>query len=136
MEEVFCMAQADSSKMKLPSNYFMQWLRENISGGKISFDFRFNDEERYLDNFLSEEIDSREPKVPVIISAQTGAGKNHFIQKTLLPQLIEKNPTENNLILILSNRIALNRQNKYKLAELLVEYKHNAKCLSEIQEFY
>lgn len=130
------MLQSESSKMKLPSNYFMQWLRKNISDGKIDFYFRFNDEERYLDNFLSEEIDSWKPEVPVIVSAQTGAGKNHFIQKTLLSKLIEENPTENNLILILSNRIALNRQNKYKLAELLVEYKHNAKYLSEIQEFY
>lgn len=130
------MLQSESSKMKLPSNYFMQWLRENISDQKIDFDFRFNDEERYLDNVLSKEIDSWKPEVPVIVSAQTGAGKNHFIQKTLLPKLIEENPTENNLILILSNRIALNRQNKYKLAELLVEYKHNAKYLSEIQYFY
>ena len=125
-----------SLSMKLPSNYFMQWLRENMSDGKINMDFHFDDKKRYLDAFLEDEIDKWSPERPVIISAQTGAGKNHFIQKTLLPKLIDENPTQNNLMLILSNRIALNRQTKHKLAELLVEYKHESKYLEEIREFY
>ena len=126
----------DSKPMKLPSNYFMKWLREKISVGQIRLDFRFDDKERYLDKVLCSEIDNWKPSTPVVISAQTGAGKNHFIQNTLLPKLIEENPEQNDLILILSNRIALNRQTKYKFAELLVEYKHDAKYLTEIRDFY
>ena len=110
----------DSKPMKLPSNYFMEWLREKISIGQIRLNFHFDDKERYLDRFLCSEIDNWNPSTPVVISAQTGAGKNYFIQNTLLPKLIEENPGQNNLILILSNRIALNRQTKYKFAELLV----------------
>ena len=126
----------DSKPMKLPSNYFMEWLREKISIGQIRLNFHFDDKERYLDRFLCSEIDNWNPSTPVVISAQTGAGKNYFIQNTLLPKLIEENPGQNNLILILSNRIALNRQTKYKFAELLVEYKHDAKYLTEIRDFY
>lgn len=136
MKEDVYMSQFDSSKMRLPSNYFMQWFRKNVSDGKINFDFRFNDRKRYLNDFLAEEIDKWKSEIPVIVSAQTGAGKNHFIQRTLLPKLIEENPTEDNLVLILSNRIALNRQNKLKLAELLIEYKHDAKYRMEIERFY
>lgn len=126
----------DSKPMKLPSNYFMKWFREKISVGEIQLDFHFDDQERYLDKVLCSEIDNWKPSTPVVISAQTGAGKNHFIQNTLLPKLIEENPEQNDLILILSNRIALNRQTKYKFAELLVEYKHDAKYLTEIRDFY
>ena len=125
-----------SLSMKLPSNYFMQWLRENMSAGKINIDFHFDDKKRYLGDFLKDEIDNWCSEIPVVISAQTGAGKNHFIQNILLPKLIDENPDQNNLILILSNRIALSRQNKYKFAELLVEYKHNAKYITEINEYY
>ena len=89
-----------------------------------------------MGDFLKDEIDNWCSEIPVVISAQTGAGKNHFIQNILLPKLIDENPDQNNLILILSNRIALSRQNKYKFAELLVEYKHNAKYITEINEYY
>ena len=122
--------------MKLPTNYFMHWFREKIDSKNINLNFHFHDTEQYLDNFITNEIDNWTSDVPVIISAQTGSGKNHFIQETLLPKLIEENPDQNDLMLILSNRIALNRQTKYKLAELLVEYKHTAKYLTEIEKFY
>ena len=125
-----------STTMKLPTNYFMHWFREKIDSKNINLNFHFNDTEQYLDNFITNEIDNWTSDVPVIISAQTGSGKNHFIQETLLPKLIEENPDQNDLMLILSNHIALNRQTKYKLAELLVEYKHTAKYLTEIEKFY
>ena len=128
-----------STTMKLPTNYFMHWFREKIDAKTINLKFHFKDIEdndQYLDDFIADKIDNWTSDVPVIISAQTGSGKNHFIQQTLLPKLIEENPDQNDLILILSNRIALNRQTKYKLAELLVEYKHNAKYLTEIERFF
>ena len=125
-----------STTMKLPTNYFMHWFREKIDAGNIKLNFQFNDTAQYLDNFIADKIDAWTSNVPVIISAQTGSGKNHFIQETLLPKLIKENPDQNDLMLILSNRIALNRQNKYKLAELLVEYKGNNKYNDEIKKIY
>lgn len=122
--------------MNLPSNYFMQWFREKFDRDEIRFNFYFEPEARYLNDFLSKKMDSWNPEAPVIISAQTGAGKNYFILKTLLPKLIEENPNEKDLMLILSNRIALNRQTKKKLAELLVEYTHNDKYIREIEKYY
>jgi hypothetical protein len=53
-----------------------------------------------------------EPKHAVIISAQTGQGKNYFIENKLIPYVREfnhKNKTKHK-VLIISNRIALKRQ--------------------------
>lgn len=58
-----------------------------------------------------------EPSQPVFISAQTGQGKNYFIEKTLIPyvrKLNLKHQTEQK-VLILSNRRALKAQIKNRL---------------------
>lgn len=140
---------------KLPGNYFMKWLREHIKnnddspkerkplepGTKISLedieiDFHFTDKYKYLADFVSEGIDTWQPNEPVVISAQTGSGKNYLIQDTLLPELIDKNPDTKDLMLILSNRIALTRQTKKQFAERLVQYTNSDKYLSEIEQWY
>ena len=126
----------ESLPMRYPKNYFMQWFREKESSGQIHLDFHFEDNRRYLSNVLSSEIDEWRPEVPVIISAQTGSGKNHFIMKILLPKLIEENRGQKDLILILSNRIALNRQTKHKLAKLLVEFTHDSKYITEMEKYF
>lgn len=53
-----------------------------------------------------------EPTQPVFISAQTGKGKNHFIEETLIPYVRELNHRKgtNHRVLVLSNRIALRLQ--------------------------
>lgn len=56
--------------------------------------------------------DRWEPLHPVFISAQTGRGKNYFIENTLIPYVRElnyKNKTKQK-VLILSNRLALKQQ--------------------------
>lgn len=55
-----------------------------------------------------------EPHQPVFISAQTGQGKNYFIENTLLPYVKNINYKKNvkYKILILSNRLALQQQIK------------------------
>jgi superfamily II DNA/RNA helicase len=61
---------------------------------------------------IESEIDKWEPHQPVFISAQTGQGKNYFIENVLLPYVRElniKNKTGKK-VLIISNRIALKRQ--------------------------
>lgn len=56
--------------------------------------------------------DRWEPFQPVFISAQTGSGKNYFVEHVLIPYLDELNYRMNTTykILILSNRWALKRQ--------------------------
>lgn len=86
--------------------------------------FRFG-EERYLSNFISkEDINEWDASRPVFISAPTGAGKSHFILHELLEHVVKENwfYGEISKILILSNRIALNRQLKLAVAELIRYY--------------
>lgn len=57
-------------------------------------------------------VNKWEPMQPVFISAQTGMGKNYFIENTLAPYVRELNynTQRNQKILILSNRLALKQQ--------------------------
>lgn len=72
---------------------------------------------------------------PVFISAQTGMGKNTFIENTLIKNCLETGTK----ILILSNRIANNRQQKGRIAHLVgcEEYLelYKPKGLDNIEEF-
>ena len=120
---------------KLPKDYFMKWLREKISKNDIRLNFYFDDKNSNLTDFIKNEIYKWNPNSPVFISAQTGSGKNYFIQETLLPKLVDEYPNEKNLMLILSNRIALTRQTKLKFAERLVELTHNDEHLKTIKQF-
>ena len=67
-------------------------------------------------------VDRWEPSQPVLISAQTGRGKNFFIENTLLPYVRELNMKKETRqkILILSNRIALTLQMKDRLKQGLL----------------
>ena len=67
---------------------------------------------------IKQGIDDRwEPSQPVFISAQTGQGKNYFIEHSLIPYVRELNHKNNTKykVLILSNRLALKRQIENRL---------------------
>lgn len=66
----------------------------------------------YVSDGIQEDFKSWLPTSPVFISAQTGRGKNHFIENTLLPYIIENNLK----LLVLSNRIAVSTQQKKRIA--------------------
>lgn len=55
-----------------------------------------------------------EPQQPIFISAQTGQGKNYFVEHILIPYVRELNNRNktNHKVLILSNRLALKQQIK------------------------
>lgn len=57
-------------------------------------------------------VNKWEPMQPVFISAQTGQGKNYFVENTLVPYVKELNyiAQRNQKVLILSNRLALKQQ--------------------------
>lgn len=61
--------------------------------------------------------DRWEPSQPVFISAQTGQGKNFFVENELIPYVSELNYQNdtNQKVLILSNRLALQQQIKNRL---------------------
>ncbi len=61
---------------------------------------------------IETDTDKWEPKQPVFISAQTGQGKNYFVEKTLLPYVRDLNRKKRTgqKVLIISNRIALRLQ--------------------------
>lgn len=58
--------------------------------------------------------DRWEPQQPIFISAQTGQGKNYFVEHILIPYVRELNNRNktNHKVLILSNRLALRQQIK------------------------
>lgn len=65
----------------------------------------------FISDALEKEIETWTTGSPVLISAQTGAGKNKFIEDVVMP-LVEAGEKK---ILIVSNRIALNLQTKHRL---------------------
>lgn len=85
---------------------------------------------------LAPEIKYWHPDQPVFISAQTGAGKSHFIIHTLLPHVLCACPNFSESapesILVLSNRLANNKQFKLDLNKQVKQEAPNANW-SEIQ---
>ena len=75
------------------------------------------------DKINEETIERWNNSNPVFISAQTGTGKNYFIQKMLIRKLDRDNKKndEHKKILILSNRVALTEQTKLLLEKKLID---------------
>ncbi|SFM32564.1 DEAD/DEAH box helicase family protein [Pelosinus propionicus] len=66
---------------------------------------------------IESNTDKWEPNQPVFISAQTGQGKNYFVENTLLPYIRELNHKKrtDQKVLIISNRIALRLQTESRI---------------------
>lgn len=128
------------NQWNLPYDYFIRWLKKRLqerdiedwNGNTIgstsntfrdiNLEFYYSDEHKHLSDFINYKMMSGwNSKTPIFISAQTGAGKNYFIQHTLLETLENNNSQAKDQILILSNRIALNRQSKKQFAERIFE---------------
>lgn len=95
--------------------YFVNWLETKQKEGHLKFNLKVYEKKdgEHLSDYITEiDIEAWKSETPVFISAQTGTGKNYFIQQVLIKNLIENNLKQkrNDKILILSNRIALNRQ--------------------------
>lgn len=75
-------------------------------------------EKKYVADAMGDEFKHWTSRTPVFINAPTGSGKNTFIFDTLAPHA----KSTNNCVLLLSNRVALNRQEKRKLWEKLHDY--------------
>lgn len=82
-------------------------------GDDYKIEFKDKDYNGKVDGKIRDDLDARWcPRKPVFISAQTGKGKNYFIENTLLPYIRELNYVNGTKykVLILSNRLALKQQ--------------------------
>ena len=132
-------------EFKIPMDYFMNWFSVNYHKS-LRINFKYGNK-KYLSDLIPVNeailLDTSDkssknwnPKRPVIISAQTGKGKNHFIFYGLLKKLIERFPDKNDYILFLSNRIATNRQSKIQVSELLTALIPDDKYKRKIEEIF
>lgn len=104
----------DDCIMNFRHVYQVECGRNKVSDG-IGDHYKI--EMKYDGTILEDTEDRWEPIQPVFISAQTGQGKNYFIERTLIPYvriLNLKNNTRQK-VLILSNRLALQKQIKNRL---------------------
>lgn len=97
---------------ELEEDGFLRELREKDFPVKIK-----KCDNYYVGDGIGEGYKYWESQKPVFISAQTGRGKNTFIEGVLIPYIKDLNYRENTKheILILSNRIALNTQLKNRI---------------------
>ena len=86
-------------------------------GDDYKVDWYFNEDSTKV-TFISGDKTKWKPERPVCISAQTGRGKNHFVENELLPYIEALNEDKRTAlrVLIVSNRIALRRQIEYRLS--------------------
>jgi hypothetical protein len=68
----------------------------------------------YVSTGIGEDYKKWIPENPVFISAQTGYGKNYFIENIIIKNTIETTKK----ILIISNRLCTNRQEKIRICKL------------------
>ena len=149
-------------KQKPPQNYFMEWFAEinNDTDNKVirnikphtlqtliefnsmtftttSIEFIKDTDSKYLSDFIyTDTVKKWDNTTPIFISAQTGSGKSYFIQHTLLDMLVDSTPYQKNSVLLLSNRIALNRQFKIQLADFLVSLTGDVEYKKAMEKFY
>lgn len=105
-----------------PEDTFMTWVRNNSPQHlALSVKQYLNSKSpEYLSEFITHsDINTWQSSIPVIISSQTGTGKNYFIIRDLLKNLLLKSHNKRDTMLFLVNRVALSRQNKFYLAGLL-----------------
>ena len=119
-----------------PEHYFMKFLRAELESNHLKLVTRYSEARYIADEITYDEINSWHSDMPVIISAQTGSGKNYFVQNKLLSKVLDENRGKKYLVLIVSNRIALTRQSKLDFAKRIAEITGNRKYVEEIEQYY
>ena len=123
---------------KFPTNSFINWLSERYDNHDIIFNVEYSDLRNVSDFITSKQIESWTSSEPIFISAQTGFGKNHFIKQSIVKSILEYNASysQKKSILILSNRIALNRQSKLDYADLIFKSTGDREVYDKLEELY
>lgn len=105
--------------IQIPDNTPLRWFQKQ---DRLHCQFHYSTSQFVSDFITMKMAMNWNPESPVFISAPTGAGKSYFIINQLLCELVRRYPNEKNLILLVSNRIAANRQFKWQLLSLLNDY--------------
>ena len=105
--------------IQIPDNTPLRWFQKQ---DRLHCQFHYSTSQLVSEFITMKMAMNWNPESPVFISAPTGAGKSYFIINQLLCELVRRYPNEKNLILLLSNRIAANRQYKLQLLSLMNYY--------------
>ncbi len=112
----------DQSKLKLKDGCFMSCRHvDQIECGRRTVTEGIDDHYKIEiddDGNIKKGVEDKwEPLQPVFISAQTGQGKNYFIENELIPYVRQLNYAnqKQQRVLILSNRLALKQQIKNRI---------------------
>ena len=123
---------------KYPKGHFMHWFEEKaISGNKIDFQYKRYDKSKYVSEFITDdEVATWRPNEVVFLSAQTGAGKTSFIPDHIVRRVeaINRKFNKDERVLVISNRVALNRQIKRAVAQKLLEITQAEKYVAAIKK--
>lgn len=103
--------------------YQIECGRKTVTEGigdhyKVEITEKFKKKVCVWEKIIKEDTEDRwEPLQPVFISAQTGQGKNYFVENALIPYVRKLNYEEKTSykVLILSNRLALKQQIKNRI---------------------
>ena len=122
----------------LPNNSFINWLSARYERNDIIFNVEYSTERNVSEFITRKSIESWNSYEPIFISAQTGFGKNHFIKQNIVQYILEYNASysRKKSILILSNRIALNRQSKLDYADLIFKATGDRDVYDKLEELY
>ena len=124
---------------KLPTNSFISWIKDKYKSHDITFDVKYAENISKVEELITiDDVNTWKNTEPIFISTQTGSGKTNFIMNTLSKGVLERNINNkyNERILILSNRIALNRQLKLAYAELIFKITGNRDAYDKLEEYY
>ena len=117
-------------------NKFEEWLDLNCKMSPIKhMEVKYSHDKptnMYLTDYFEKSnkfgkplsLDRADKRYPIFISAQTGTGKNYYMEYDILGPLLERNKkcdsvSDHERILLLSNRVALGRQSKLDLARFI-----------------
>lgn len=123
----------------LPKNSFILWLKDKYRTHDITFDVKYGEFTNVNDFITLNDINTWKTSEPVFISTQTGSGKSTFIKDILSKSILDYNVTHSNFpkkILILSNRIALNRQLKLAYADLIFKTTGEKDAYEKLEDYY
>lgn len=126
------------NKNSIPSNSFINWIVEKYNNKDIIFDTHYFECKKVIDVLSIKDIENWKSYKPVCISSQTGTGKNYFVQHVLVKYIIEYNKMneDKKSILILSNRVALNRQSKLDYANIIFQLTGNREIYDKLENLF
>ena len=110
-----------STLVRMGDHPLNEWLDSNVH---FQYTFRAKDECKYVTDLVGNSWKQWEASKPIFISAQTGKGKNTFIEDILLKNCLTWNRTYQSplKVLIVMNRTALRRQTIARLASIITKY--------------